>query len=243
MVLRRSLPRPLAAARDRSQFALPLRGRIPLPQIALRALKRPPFHSMDRKTFDCTIIGGGIVGLATALSLLRKQPGLRVLLLEKEPHLALHQTGRNSGVIHSGIYYKPGSFKARFAREGNRTMVDFCNEHGIAHEVCGKVIVATQDKELPLLEALYRRGLENGLDVGKLSSEVVREIEPHVRCLGGIKVPSTGIVSFREVCSKYAELFERQGGQIRTATRIVKLSYIGGIHIIETTKGTFEAGF
>jgi L-2-hydroxyglutarate oxidase len=193
--------------------------------------------------FDCAVIGGGIVGLATAMILGRRQAGLRLVVFEKEPHLALHQTGRNSGVIHSGIYYKPGSFKARFAREGNRTMVDFCSEHGIAHEVCGKVIVATQDKELPLLEALYRRGLENGLDVGKLSSEAVREIEPHVRCLGGIKVASTGIVSFREVCSKYAELFERQGGQIRTATRIVKLSYIGGIHIIETTKGTFEAGF
>ncbi len=193
--------------------------------------------------FDCAVIGGGIIGLATAMILGRRQAGLRLVVFEKEPHLALHQTGRNSGVIHSGIYYKPGSFKARFAREGNRTMVDFCSEHGIAHEVCGKVIVATQDKELPLLEALYRRGLENSLDVSKLSSEAVREIEPHVRCLGGIEVPSTGIVRFREVCSKYAELFERQGGQIKTATRIVKLSYIGGIHIIETTKGTFEAGF
>jgi L-2-hydroxyglutarate oxidase len=193
--------------------------------------------------FDCAVIGGGIVGLATAMILGRRQAGLKLVVFEKEPRLALHQTGRNSGVIHSGIYYKPGSFKARFAREGNRTMIDFCREHGIAHEVCGKVIVATQDKELPLLEALYRRGLENGLDVDKLSSEAVREIEPHVQCLDGIKVPSTGIVCFGEVCAKYADLTKQQGGQIKTGTRIVKLRYIGDVHVIETTKGTFEARF
>src|SRR4051812_43863682 len=102
--------------------------------------------------FDCAIVGGGIVGLATAMTLVRRQPGSRVLLLEKEETLAAHQTGRNSGVIHSGIYYKPGSYKAKFAKAGSRSMVEFCQEHGIAHEVCGKVIIACEEKELPLLE-------------------------------------------------------------------------------------------
>src|SRR5688572_23110463 len=108
-------------------------------------------------TFDCTIIGGGIVGLATALMLGRKQPGIRILLLEKEESLSQHQTGRNSGVIHSGIYYKPGSFKAQFAKAGSRSMVEFCQEHGINHNVCGKVIIACDEAELPLLENLYKR--------------------------------------------------------------------------------------
>jgi L-2-hydroxyglutarate oxidase len=193
--------------------------------------------------FDCAIIGGGIVGLATAMTLGRRQPGMKLIVLEKESDLALHQTGRNSGVIHSGIYYKPGSFKARFAREGNRTMVAFCRQHGISHDVCGKIVVATREKELPLLENLYRRGLENGLEVRKLSGEKVREIEPHVRCLAGIEVPSTGIVSFRAVCLKYAELIRQQGGLIKTGTRIETIGFRGGFHVLETTGGTIEARF
>src|SRR6266850_5600443 len=157
---------------------------------------------MTDKTFDCAIIGGGIVGLATAMILGRRQPGLAILLLEKESDLALHQTGRNSGVIHSGIYYKPGIFKARFAREGNRTMVEFCQQHGIKHETCGKVIVATEQRELPLLEKLLQRGIENGLEVSKLSSDQVKEVEPHVSSVAGIKVPSNGIVNYRAVSAK-----------------------------------------
>ena len=105
---------------------------------------------------DCVIVGGGIVGLSVGLALLNRQPGLRLILLEKEPEIALHQSGRNSGVIHSGIYYRPGSLKARFAREGNRSMTAFCQEHGIPHSICGKVIVATNEGELPLLDSLYR---------------------------------------------------------------------------------------
>src|SRR5947208_8583353 len=116
---------------------------------------------MTTKTFDCAIIGGGIVGLATAMTLGRRQPGISILLLEKEADLALHQTGRNSGVIHSGIYYKPGSFKAKFARAGSRSMVDFCQAHGIKHDICGKVIIATEEWELPLLENLLQRGEQN----------------------------------------------------------------------------------
>jgi L-2-hydroxyglutarate oxidase len=192
---------------------------------------------------DCAVIGGGIVGLSVAMTLGQRQPGLKIAVLEKESDLALHQTGRNSGVIHSGIYYKPGSFKASFAREGNQTMVDFCKEHGIAHDVCGKVIVATQAKELPLLENLYRRGLENGLDVSKLTGEEVQQIEPHVRCMGGIKVPSAGIVNFRDVCLKYAELIREQGGLVKTGTRIETIDQQGGVHVLETRGGTIEARF
>ena len=143
--------------------------------------------------FDCAIIGGGVVGLATAMTLSRRQPNARILLLEEEPGFAAHQSGRNSGVIHSGIYYKPGSFKAKFARAGSRSMVEFCREQGIKHEVCGKVIVATTEPELPLIEKLFQRGLENELPVTRLTAEQVREVEPHVRCLAGIKVPTTGI--------------------------------------------------
>src|SRR5437667_7264296 len=133
-----------------------------------------------------------------------KYSGASILVLEKEQDLAQHQTGRNSGVIHSGIYYRPGSLKARFAREGNRSIVEFCRKHGIKHEVCGKVIVATKPSELPLLDSLFQRGLDHGLAVARLAPQHVQEIEPHVRCLAGIKVPSTGIVNYREVSAKYA---------------------------------------
>lgn len=193
--------------------------------------------------FDYAIIGGGIVGLATAMTLGRRYPDARIVLFEKEPDFARHQSGRNSGVIHSGIYYKPGSFKAKFAREGSRTMVAFCREHGIRHDVCGKVIVATKEKELPLLENLFRRGLDNGLSVSRLKAEEVREVEPHVSCLAGIKVPSTGIADYKEVCAKYAELIRKQGGILMTGTAVGRLREVDGTYRIETTKGEYEARF
>src|SRR6266566_5310832 len=158
------------------------------------------------ENFDCVIIGGGIVGLSVAWAALEKNPGLRLTVIEKEKNWAAHQTGRNSGVIHSGIYYKPGSLKARLCREGNRRMVEFCALHGIRYEECGKVIVATTATELGRLENLYERGLANGLVVKKLSASEVKEIEPHVNCLAGIHVPSTGIADFIGVCRKIAEL-------------------------------------
>ena len=192
---------------------------------------------------DCAIIGGGIVGLATAFTLSRRDPGLRIIVLEKETGLARHQTGRNSGVIHSGIYYKPGSFKARFAREGSRSMVEFCREHGIKHDVCGKVIVATRESELPLLDKLYQRGLDNELPVTRLTAEQVREIEPHVRCLAGIKVPTTGIVDYKEVCAKFADLLRDRGGAVITGARVTGSREANGTHHIETTNGGFEARF
>jgi L-2-hydroxyglutarate oxidase len=192
---------------------------------------------------DCAIIGGGIVGLSVALHLGRQQPGLRIAVLEKESRVASHQTGRNSGVIHSGIYYPPGSLKARYAREGNRAMVEFCREHGIAHEVCGKIIVATTEQELPLLENLHRRGLENELSVTALSAEEVREVEPHVRCLRGLRVSSTGIVNYREVCAKFAEIIQAQGGTVQTGVEVREIRPLGGAHALETAQGAIETQF
>jgi (S)-2-hydroxyglutarate dehydrogenase len=192
---------------------------------------------------DYVIIGGGIIGLATALTVGGKHPKARILVLEKEQDLAQHQSGRNSGVIHSGIYYKPGSLKARFAREGNRSMIEFCREHGVKHEVCGKVIVASKTSELPLLDSLFQRGLDHGLAVARLAPEQVQEIEPHVRCVAGIKVASTGIVNYREVSAKYVELIKSNGGTVQTDTRVERLREVNGSQVIETSHGEFEAGF
>ena len=193
--------------------------------------------------YDYVIIGGGIVGLATAMAAGNRHPKASILVLEKEQDLAQHQTGRNSGVIHSGIYYKPGSLKARFAREGNRSMVEFCSEHGIKHAVCGKVIVASKPSELPLLESLFQRGLDHRLAVTRLSPEQVQETEPHVRCLAGVNVRSTAIVNYREVSAKYVELVKSNGGTVRTGIRVERLRRLNGIQIIETPHGDFETGF
>jgi len=193
--------------------------------------------------YDYTIIGGGIAGLGTALAVGKKYPNARLLVLEKEESLAQHQTGRNSGVIHSGIYYKPGSLKATFAKEGNRSMIRFCREYGIKHEVCGKVIVATKASELSLLEGLLQRGLDHELAVARLTPEQVQEIEPHVRCVGGIKVPTTGIVNYREVATKYVELIKSRGGVVRTGAHVDRAREVNGIQVIETSHGEFETGF
>ena len=170
-------------------------------------------------TYDYAIIGGGIVGLATAMTLSRQCPAAQILLLEKEQGPAQHQSGRNSGVIHSGIYYKPGSYKARFAQAGATSMVEFCREHGIPHEICGKVIVATKNEELAGLENLFQRGRQNGLPVRKSRQQEVNEIEPHVRCLAGIRVPTTGITDYRQVSQKYLELFQEHGGEASSETK------------------------
>ena len=190
---------------------------------------------------DFAIIGGGIVGLATGRALLERQPDARVLIVEKEAVWAAHQTGHNSGVIHSGIYYKPGSLKACLAREGNRSMVQFCRENDIPHEVCGKVIVATAQEQLPLLENLFRRGIDNGLEVTRLTALQVREIEPHVRCLAGLRVPSTGIVDYRSVCRKLAELIQEHGGELRLGTRVLAIRERDNHQVLETTGGDIEA--
>ncbi len=193
--------------------------------------------------YDFAIIGGGIVGLSTALALGQRYPKARILVLEKESKWAFHQTGNNSGVIHSGIYYKPGSFKAKFCRDGSRSMVEFCQEHGIDHDVCGKVIVATEAAEIPRLENLYKRGVENGIEVQKISPEAVKEIEPHVKCVAGIKVFSTGIVNYKQVCEKYAELIQQQGGDLRLNTKVTKILSVGKTQVLETNQGSFETRF
>ncbi len=193
--------------------------------------------------YDFVIIGGGIVGLSTALALGQRYPDCRLAVLEKESTWAYHQTGNNSGVIHSGIYYKPGSFKAQFARAGSHSMVEFCREHGIAHEVCGKVIVATEPQELPLLENLYHRGLENGLNVTRISAEQVKEAEPHVRCLAGIRVPSTGIADYKQVCQKYAQLVSSQGGELHLNTKVETIVQAAEGHTLETNNGNFHTRF
>ncbi len=191
--------------------------------------------------YDFAIIGGGIVGLSTAMALGRRYPDARLVLFEKESRWAFHQTGNNSGVIHSGVYYKPGSFKAKFCRDGCQSMVAFCREHDIPHEVCGKVIVATEEHELPLLENLYQRGLQNGIQVARITAEEVREIEPHVSCLAGVRVFSTGIADYKQVCQKYAEIVRSQGGELYLNTKVERMVDRPNSKVVETTNGTFEA--
>jgi L-2-hydroxyglutarate oxidase len=193
--------------------------------------------------YDFAIIGGGIVGLSTGMALGTRYPSARILLLEKETTWAYHQTGHSSGVIHSGIYYKPGSLKAKFCRDGCQSMVEFCQQHQIPHEVCGKVIVATQEQELPLLENLYQRGVQNGIPVARITAEEVREIEPHVSCLAGIRVFSTGIVDYQQVGAKYAELMTAQGADLRLNTKVINILKTSSGHVLETNQGSFETRF
>ncbi|MFZ0829028.1 MAG: L-2-hydroxyglutarate oxidase [Verrucomicrobiia bacterium] len=193
--------------------------------------------------YDYAIIGGGIVGLSVAWAILERQSRARIVVLEKENDWARHQTGRNSGVIHSGIYYKPGSLKAKLCREGNRRLLEFCDTYGIRYEVCGKVIVATTETELPLLEKLYTRGVENGLPVRKLTAAQVKELEPHVNCLAGLHVPSTGIINYVDVCRKLVELIAARGGELRLDTRVVAFRQNGNERVVETTNGPFAANW
>jgi (S)-2-hydroxyglutarate dehydrogenase len=191
--------------------------------------------------FDFAVIGGGIVGLSTARALLESHPGAGLVVLEKEQGWARHQTGHNSGVIHSGIYYKPGSLKARFCREGAQALVEFCRERGIDYEICGKVIVAVEPDELPLLDNLYERGLKNGLEVERIGPEELREIEPHASGLAAIKVPSTGIVDFAKVAEAFAALVEEKGGQLRASTEVGSILERDGAVVMGTNRGTFRA--
>lgn len=190
--------------------------------------------------YDYVIIGGGIVGLSTGMAIGKRYPNARIAVLEKESKWAFHQTGNNSGVIHSGIYYKPGSFKAKFCRDGCQSMVEFCQEHGIPYEVCGKVIVATEENELPRLENLYKRGVDNGIKVKKITPEEVKEIEPHVSCIAGIQVYSTGIADYKKVTQKYADLIEQQGGELHLNTKVLNIRSMPNSQVIETNRGTFE---
>jgi len=193
--------------------------------------------------YDFTIVGGGIVGLAVGKALVERYPGRSVLVLEKERAWAAHQTGRNSGVIHSGIYYKPGSAKARLARAGNRAIVAFCEQHGIPYRLCGKLIVATDPAELPLLENLHRRGLDNGLEVRRIGPAELREIEPHAAGLAALHVPSTGIVDYRAVAAAFVRLIAQAGGELRLGARVEHIREQADGVAIETGCGTFRTRF
>lgn len=177
--------------------------------------------------YDFAVIGGGIVGLSTARALLDRYPDAGVLVLEKESGWARHQTGHNSGVIHSGIYYKPGSLKARFCKEGAERLVEFCREYGVSYEVCGKVIVATESGEMPRLRNLHERGVENGLAVEEIGPVELKEIEPHATGIAALKVPSTGIVDFVGVAETFAEIVTKRGGELRAGTEVTGISETG----------------
>ena len=188
---------------------------------------------------DVLIVGGGIVGLGTALAL---APRASVTVVEAEKHLALHQTGHNSGVIHSGLYYKPGSAKARNCAEGRELMYRFCEENDVPHERCGKLVVATDASELPALDELERRGAANGLHgLTRLSGAELREIEPHVRGVAGLRVPETGIVNYKAVAAVYAQKVEQAGGSVRTAVRFLGCTREAGALAAETSAGAIRA--
>jgi L-2-hydroxyglutarate oxidase LhgO len=197
---------------------------------------------MSGSRFDLVVIGGGIIGLATALEVTRRFPRLRLAILEKEDGVARHQSGHNSGVIHSGVYYKPGSLKARLCVEGARAMVEFCSRHGIPHEVCGKVIVATRQDEVPRLEELQRRGEASGIaGLRLLSSGELQELEPHCRGVLALHVPATGITDYAQVCAKYAELVQAQGGEIRFRSRVTGFVRSGGETVVQSASGDYAA--
>jgi L-2-hydroxyglutarate oxidase len=191
--------------------------------------------------YDVIVIGGGIVGLATALKLTEKKKDINLMLIEKEPRLSAHQTGNNSGVIHSGIYYKPGSLKATNCRKGYRQLIDFCDIHDISYELCGKVIVATEQNQLTGLDNLYKRGLENGLKGLRMVSESeLHEIEPHVRGIKGIVVPETGIVNYTTVAEKYAELIQQNGNTINLDEKVMRITPEKNSVRVETNRGNYE---
>ncbi|WP_313003679.1 L-2-hydroxyglutarate oxidase [Chryseobacterium gleum] len=192
-------------------------------------------------SYDIIIIGTGLVGLATAYQTKLKNPGSRILILEKENDVALHQSRHNSGVIHSGIYYKPGSLKARNCIEGYNSVINFAEKYGIRYDLCGKIIVATSEEELPLLDNIYKRGVENGLQNLKyLSREEFREIEPHCEGVKAIKVPQTGIIDYPGIAQKIKELFEELGGEVRFNNEVKNIIDKGSEIIVTTNISEFK---
>ncbi len=187
------------------------------------------------------MIGGGIVGLATALKLLENNPSLRIQLIEKEQELARHQTGNNSGVIHSGLYYKPGSLKAKNCLHGYNLLINFCREQDIPFELCGKIVVATDEAQIPLLRNLYERGKQNGLEGLKmLDVDGLRDYEPHVAGVAGFHVPQTGIVDYKVVAERYGELIRRRGGNIALGEKAVAIATESKGVVVETTRSTYS---
>ncbi len=191
--------------------------------------------------YDLTIVGGGILGLATALKLIRAHPSLRLLILEKEAEIARHQTGNNSGVIHSGLYYRPGSLKARSCVAGRKELMAFCDENAVPYEICGKVVVATSEEELPRLEELHRRGIANGLkDLQIIGPERLKELEPHATGIKGLHVPETGIIDYKKVAAAYAEKIRDAGGDIRLSQRVVGILDRPEEIVLQTSGGDYR---
>src|ERR1700722_11703840 len=179
-------------------------------------------------TFDVIVIGVGLVGLATAMALLGERPGLRLAVLEKEPVVGEHQSGHNSGVIHAGLYYQPGSLKARFCTEGRRAMAEFAERHQIPWRRTGKLVVATRDSELPRLAALAERGRANGLAVREIGPAEIAEIEPAVRGIRGLHIPESGVIDYRQVAAAYAEVVAKSGGQVLCGHGVRSLARTAG---------------
>jgi len=199
---------------------------------------------MSDSLYDVVIVGGGIVGLATAYEITLRAPGLSVVVLEAEDRLAAHQSGHNSGVIHSGLYYKPNSLKARYCTEGREAMYRFCREYGIAHERCGKVVVATRNEELPVLEELKRRGQANGLrGIRLLDPAELRDHEPHVAGIAGLFVPDTGIADYPAVVRRLAELTNAAGSEVRLSTRLLSCDRRQGALTLTTSQGEVRCRF
>lgn len=192
-------------------------------------------------TYDYCIIGGGIVGLATAMALLEQRPGASLLILEKEASLGLHQTGHNSGVIHAGIYYAPGSLKAELCKRGAEATKAFCREHGIAFDVCGKLLVASNPLEMQRMQALYERSQQNGLKVERLDAAELKRREPNIVGLGGLFVDATGIVDYKQVCDAMAKVIEQAGGELRLSTRVCAIQEHGDYVEVRSDEHTWQA--
>ena len=191
--------------------------------------------------FDVGIIGGGIVGLATAYQLSKKHPKLKLAVLEKETSLAKHQTGHNSGVLHTGIYYKPGSLKAINCRNGKKAMEQFCKEQGIKHELCGKIIVALNDEEIPRMQNIFQRGQENSVNCKIISRQEMLEIEPHVAGVQAIHVPGCGIVNYKQVCLRLGEIIEeKEENKIFLGHQVTKIRNMATSLVVETDKQQIE---
>jgi L-2-hydroxyglutarate oxidase len=191
--------------------------------------------------YDVIIAGAGIVGLATGLKILEKKPDAKLLIIEKEPGIACHQTGHNSGVIHSGIYYKPGSLKAQNCISGYRQLLEFCDKENVPYNICGKIISATDESELPYLETLYERGIANGLvNIRKISKEELKEYEPHANGIKGIHVPYTGIIDYTAVSEKYAEKIRKAGGEIALSEKVICLNNTENEIEVDTSNQTYK---
>jgi L-2-hydroxyglutarate oxidase len=196
---------------------------------------------MQTRQADVVIIGGGIVGMATAYRLGERRPGTRVVVLEKERELAPHQTGHNSGVLHSGIYYKPGSLKAINCREGKRAMEAFCEREGIPFDICGKVIVAVDESELPRLDRIYERGQANGVRCEIIDAARLHELEPHAAGIRAIHVPEAGIVDYKAVCERLAEIVHQAGGEVLTEAKVYAISPQTERVVVGSEAGNVEA--